>query len=339
MSSGCQDDRLLQGTAYAVVDVYEYQHAKMYMELFCQGESGSLYRIIGLYRDGSPKVIENPVWEATQIRTSDYDAPAQRTALAAVVHYDGPGVPTVHLFYLDKSFDIREVVWVNGEEVSRNSLNIKAAPNGSLAATYWREGQSTTHLRLYYQSDTRSGVIKEHCKTGNGYWEAGSSLDFTTSDSDGIPLSGTSLAFINSSLSTPSIYGYWQSSKGNLREVRSNNGRTYTIHWSHDLKSPRTELAAVKIRDRSDVDIYYVKGDDTIRNCTAEGNTDLTIDTVKLEENSRIAAVPTDAGFHLFSSGGNNGIVHRMHPKGSSDWKSPSLIRLASTSPLKFGKA
>ncbi|KAJ6265067.1 hypothetical protein Dda_1222 [Drechslerella dactyloides] len=337
-NSTSSNDHLLERTAYTAVDVYEYQHAKMYMRLFFQAESGSLYQLTSLYRDGNPTVIQDPVCKVEHIPTSDGFEAIPNTGLASVVHYDGPGIPTVHLFYIDRStHNIREIVWINGVQTAMNNLGIKADERSSLSAIFWKGdkgGKKLPHLRLYYQ--TPSGAIAELCKIGmDGEWSQGRAIG-------GTPIPGTSLSFVNRFLDKADIHGFWQSSNGTIRESIGDGTNWTTSPWSIDNAVEFTAIAAATVGDRSnpDIAVYYVDGTDTISRAIAGSSTKAQVDKDVVGEGSRMAVASTHSGFHVITSGVTNCITKRVFPKegGSPDPAAPAAMKLARDSSLKFGR-
>ncbi|KAF3915584.1 hypothetical protein ABW21_db0206815 [Orbilia brochopaga] len=333
-NSASSNDHLLERTAYAAVDVYEYQHAKMYLRLFFQGESGSLYQLTSLYRDGSPTVIEDPICKVEHIPTSGGFEAVPNTGMASIVHYDDPGVPTVHLFYIDRtSYNIREIVWINGEKKAMNNLGIQADARSSLSALYWKGEKKVPNLRLYYQ--TPSGVIKEIFKVGmDGRW----SEDAGTIGGTALP--GTALSFVNRFLDKADIRGYWQSPNGTIQEV-SGDGQSWTISpWSINGAAEFTALAAAVTGDRKNphVVVYYSDIADTLFKATAGSSTTEHLEKLVLGEGSRMAVVNSDSGFHVFTSGLTNCITKLVSPKGGGSPKAPSKVKLESDTSLKFGR-
>ncbi|KAK6530553.1 hypothetical protein TWF281_007396 [Arthrobotrys megalospora] len=324
-------DTLLDKTAFAVADVYEYQHAKMYMTYFCQGESGTLYQVKSLYRDQSPTIIENQMAEC-QVSTVTSEA-ARGTPLATIVNYDGPGIPTLHLFYLDVSNTIREIVWVNGEQTAHNNLGLQAASNSDLSVIHWRQDTSTTCMRLYFQAT--DGTIQEYDRAGSGSWRQGVFLDIS-SFPHAKPLSGTSLAFINLSLKEPNIRGFWQSAVTNSVV----EGSSYGLDWelkgrTTEIFPPHISLAAAWEGQRSDPKTAFYHIDDRDIFKTVIGNHPQKISTTPVDEGSRLAVNPgpSDGGVHLIASGANH-IIRRVFPKNGTAWKSPTRINLEATSLL-----
>ncbi|KAK6349402.1 hypothetical protein TWF696_005688 [Orbilia brochopaga] len=332
-NSTSSDDHLLERTAYAAVDVYEYQHGKMYLRLFCQAESGSLYQITSVYRDGSPAVIEDPVCKVEHIPTSQGFEAVPNTGLASIVHYDGPGIPTVHLFYIDRStHNIREIVWINGEQTAMNDLGIQADARSSLSALYWRGDKKVPNLRLYYQAP--SGAIKEICKTGmDGEWSEGGVIG-------GHPLPGTAMSFVNRFIDKADIHGYWQSPNGTIQEV-SGDGESWTISpWSIDGAADFTALAAAVVGDRKNphVVVYYTDPMDNLFRTTTGSPDKEHLEKDIIGEGSRMAVVSSDSGFHVITSGMTNCIMKLVFPKGSGHPKGASKLKLEHDSTLKYGR-
>ncbi|KAF3198548.1 hypothetical protein TWF106_008054 [Orbilia oligospora] len=325
-------DKLLDQTSFAVADVYEYQHAKMYMTYFCQGQSLKIYQIKSLYRDGSPTIIENPT---CQVSTVSSEA-AGGTPLATVVHYDGPGVPTVHLFYLDKSYNIREVIWVNGEQTAHNNLSLKAARNSDLSAIYWRQDKTTTCMRLYFQAE--DGSIQEYDRAGSGPWRKGVFFNFDASSTHTHekPHAGTSLSFINLSLEEPNIRGFWQAEASNAIVEGSSQGLDWSIRGrTVEVFPSHVPIAAAweGKRPNTSTAFYHVTNGDIYK--TVIGDSPQKINTTPTDQGSRIAVTvaPSDGGVHVITSG-NQHIIRRVFPKNGRAWKDPIRITLESSSPL-----
>ncbi|KAK6355613.1 hypothetical protein TWF718_000008 [Orbilia javanica] len=326
-------DTLLNQTSFAAADVYEYQHAKMYMTYFCQGRSHKIYQIKSLYRDQSPTIIENQLAEC-QVSTVTSEA-IGGTGLAAVVHYDGPGIPTLHLFYLDKSTNIREVIWVNGEQTAHNNTNLKAASTSDLSALFWKQ-DNTTCMRLYFQDP--DGNIQEYDRAGSGPWNKGVFFDFDASSAHTHekPRSGTGLSFINLSLKEPNIRGFWQAGASNAIVEGASQGLDWSIRGRTVENFPsHIPIAAAWEGKRTDpkTAFYHIANGDIFK--TVIGDSPRKISTILADGGSRLAvnAGPSDGGVHLIASGGNH-IVRRVFPKNGTEWKSPTRIVLESSSPL-----
>ncbi|KAK6514736.1 hypothetical protein TWF506_007102 [Arthrobotrys conoides] len=325
-------DNLLDQTSFAVADVYEYQHAKMYMTYFCQGQSLTIYQIKALYRDGSPTIIEDPVGHVSAV-TSEA---AGGTPLATVVHYDGPGIPTVHLFYLDRSSNIREVIWVNGEQTAQNNLNLTAARNSDLSVIFWKQDKTTTCLRLYFQAE--DGSIQEYDKAGSSPWRKGVFFDFDASSTHTHekPHAGTSLSFINLSLDEPNIRGFWQAEASNAIVEGASQGLDWSIRGrTIDVFPSHIPIAAAWEGNRTDAKtvFYHVTNGDIYK--TVIGDSPQKINTTPADQGSRIGVTvaPSDGGVHVITSGHQH-IIRRVFPKNGTAWKGPTRITLESSSPL-----
>ncbi|KAK6500536.1 hypothetical protein TWF481_010879 [Arthrobotrys musiformis] len=329
-------DTLLDHSAFAVADVYEYQHAKMYMTYFCQGVSGKIYQIKSLYRDHSPTIIENPLAHC-QVSVAS-PAAASGTPLATVVHYDGPGVPTVHLFFLGTSSKIEEIVWVNGEKTGHNFLNIQAATNSDLSVISWRQDKGKTLMKIFFQAP--DGSIQEYDNMGSDSWQRlGDSLydfDSSSTHTHEKPLSGTSLAFVNLSLDRPNLRGFWQAASSNAIVEGSSQGLDWTIKGrTVEVFPPHIPIAAAWEGKRTDPKtvLYHIADRDIFK--TVIGNKAEKISTIPADEGSRIAVnvSPSDGGVQIIASGAKH-IIRRVFPKNGEGWQSPHRIVLETSSPL-----
>ncbi|RVD83640.1 uncharacterized protein DFL_005420 [Arthrobotrys flagrans] len=287
-------DTLLDKTAFAVADIYEYQHAEMYMTYFCQGDNS--------------------------------------------IHYDGPSIPTLHLFYIDRSSRIREVIWVNGEQTAHNNLNIQAASNSDLSVIFWRQSQSLTYLKLFFQA--ADGSLQEYDKSGSDPWQKfrDTVFDFDASSvhAHEKPLLGTSLSFINLSLQEPNIRGFWQAASSKAIVEGSSQGLDWNIKGrTVEVFPPNVPIAAAWEGKRTDPKtvFYHIADRDIFK--TIIGDSPQQISTTRADEGSRIAVnvAPSDGGVHVIASGAQH-IIRRVFPKNGTAWKSPTRINLESSSPL-----
>ncbi|KAK6537494.1 hypothetical protein TWF694_011679 [Orbilia ellipsospora] len=326
-------DKIMHWSSIAAVDVYEYQHAKMYISLFVQGHSGAIYQVRYLWRDGSPKIIENPKCQTTVVSTMA----VRRTPLATLVHYDGPGVPTVHLFYLDKENSIQEIIWVNGERKEQHDLGIKATIDSDLSVVFWKENKDTPHFRLYLQDEDNN--IQEYAKVGTSSWRKGTFLNFTKNPSSR-PLSGTSLTFINTALDKPTIHGWWQCSiSGDIWEA-TNNGSGWELNEVPRGNVPYHAAIAAGFKGKRaapEIAVYNVTDSNGILK-TDHGTTwgsEINGNT-PVDEGTRMAVVDNDEGFHVFAIGGGH-LIKRTFPKDGdawADWKTSRVV-MSDTSHLK----
>ncbi|EPS36622.1 hypothetical protein H072_9876 [Dactylellina haptotyla CBS 200.50] len=329
-----EDPPIYKG-CYAAVNVFEYKHAKMYIALFCQGETGDLYKVKSIYRSGSPKINENPTCE-----TNTFSSQAiRRTPLASIVHYDGPGEPTTHVFYVDKDLNIRECIWRNGEEHGHYNLGFKVSLDSQLAAVCWKESD-VTHIKLLFQAE--DGSIQERCKTGDSPWTRGNFLNISGDDNTR-PVFGTSLSVINTTPNDdkPALKVFWQTSvKGHIREATF-DGKSWKL--SENVVGPapyHTPIVAGILGPRKapEVVFFYMNSDKKIVKQLVGGwDSIVGEESMPHDEGSRLAAVSSDAGFHIFASH-RNCISKRVFPKDGdawSEWALPIKITVSSDGTLK----
>jgi len=161
---------------------------------------------------------------------------------------------------LSPDFKIREICsdngssWYNGD---LNSLNITTALYSQLSAIAW----SGPSLRVYSQRDDNK--IQE--LVWQSGWSRGAVLP-------GNPLQGTSLAFIQRSLtSTPSIRGYYQEADLSLQEVCWDvGGWDLGTKFNRNSSEPfRTAIAAAVASSSPGADpkqmfVYHTIADGTV---------------------------------------------------------------------------
>ncbi|KAK6540294.1 hypothetical protein TWF694_009103 [Orbilia ellipsospora] len=291
-------ERILKTSAVAAVNVFDYRRGRMYINLYCQSESTTLYRMQYLYRNGTTPT--SPTWKATPILDLS-ESPALNTPLAAVVHVNKSYTPFVHLFYVDRERYIREVMWIRG--VMGYEGRVEGAGRvmrGSRLGVcrWWREGRDgveEVYIRLFYQSET--GQLQEHrgvfvyptsttspptspsyadntiSASGSGSarttilnikttWSPGPILNFPQSP----PLQGTDLAFITPDPTHHNTVGYFQTTTGEIKQLTF-DGKSWKISSDFTLSLPSgysvllgTGMAAavVNIRGSRQARLFYV---------------------------------------------------------------------------------
>ncbi|KAF3319383.1 hypothetical protein TWF173_000013 [Orbilia oligospora] len=331
--SGAGADKLLDRTSYAVVDGYEYRAAKMYLNLFCQSDSYSLYKVTYLFKNGSPTVLD-PDWESERIKLPLHGAaaPAPGTPLAVIRYGVEDFKQIVHLFYLDRNDYIRECIFVNSELKCANKLNTKAASYSRLSAVNW-QGKDEEHIRLFYQS-ARDDHIQEYvglAKWNNNNavsWSMGAYVDI----GDEYPLPGSELSFVNLTWDTPCIRGFYQNTAGAIKQTKFTGGKWSLIpNWMIYGVPYATSFAAM-VWDKGQVGkhkplLYY-------RNYEYPGSDDQYVHKIdpssddaegqvlgsaKIAHNSRLAFSECDVGFRVFFTTPEGKLIQKVSPgKGKS---------------------
>ncbi|KAF3924118.1 hypothetical protein ABW20_dc0108830 [Dactylellina cionopaga] len=348
-------DLLAENSAFAGVHVYEYKAGKMYMNLFCQSESSALYKLTYLYKHGSPTRLY-PNWDVERINLplSGPDAPAPGTPLAAIKNGHGLEPPNLHLFYLDREDNVREVVW-NGRVLKcKNKLDIKAASYSKLSAIAWSMGDHQTQIRLMYQSET--GKIQQRRgdftwnkggNTGTTIWSKAYHLEFAEAPS----MPGTSLSFVNQYHDKAVVRGYFQTTSGAIRELSFEGSGDWKLtdlnitdaHYATSMAaevfqfaSPRPTVILYYIgRERTDIDQYLV-----MRHMPGLSEASVCKENVNKGSGLGLVNCP-DIGRFVFASDKHN-IVQRVAEgaEGTNrSWSAPTPIELSASSVLGFGSS
>ncbi|RVD85032.1 uncharacterized protein DFL_003364 [Arthrobotrys flagrans] len=327
--TGAGADKLLDRTSYAVIEGFEYRAAKMYLNLFCQSDSYSLYRVTYLFKNGSPQVIESD-WDTERIELPLHGAaaPAPGTPLTAIGYRIGDFKQIVHLFYLDREDYIRDCIFVNGELKCTNELNAKAASYSRLSAVNWR-GEDEEHIRLFYQSEQDDhiqeyvGLAKWNGHTSAVTWSMGAYVNIGNEH----PLPGSGLSFVNLTWDSACIRGFYQNTEGNIRETKFTGGKwSVTPNWMVYVVPYATSFAAMASKKKgvegnpilyyrnreypiSD-DQYIYKVDPSSGETEAEA-----VSSTKIGHNSRMAFVDSDIGRRLFFTSPDGKLVEKVSPK------------------------
>ncbi|KAK6331787.1 hypothetical protein TWF718_002328 [Orbilia javanica] len=313
--TGPAADKLLDRTSYAVTDAYEYRGGKMYINLFCQSDSYSLYKTTYLFKHGNPTVLD-PDWESERIKLPLHGAaaPAPGTPLAAILYGMGDYKQIVHLFYLDRDDNIRDCIFVNGELKCTNKLGAKAASYSRLSAVCW-QGKDEEHIRLFYQSarddhiQEYAGVAKWNGSTSAVTWSMGAWVRI----GDVNPLPGSELAFVNLTYDSACIRGFYQTTDGNIRQTKFTGGKwTPITDWSNYSVPYATSFAAT-VWDKGEVGkhkpiLYYRNweypgSDDQVlyrEDPSAHESEPEGVGSTRVAHNSRLAFIDSGAGHRLF---------------------------------------
>ncbi|KAK6506321.1 hypothetical protein TWF506_011239 [Arthrobotrys conoides] len=350
--SGPGADKLLDRTSYAVVDAYEYNAGKMYIDLFCQSDSYSLYKVNYLFRHKGPTILD-PDWESERIKLPLHGAaaPAPGTPLAALCYGMGDFSRVVHLFYLDRNDYIRDCIFVNGELKCTNKLNAKAASYSRLSAVNWR-GKDEEHIRLFYQS-ARDDHIQEYVglakwtgSTSAVTWSMGAYVDI----GDEYPLPGSELSFVNLTWDTPCIRGFYQNTAGAIKETKFTGGKWSLIPGWMLYAVPYATSFAAMVWDKGVVGkhkpILYYRGyqypgsDDQLIYKVVPGDDDTegeVLGSTKIAHNSRIAFSDSDAGFRVFYTTPDVKLTQEVSPGKGKSFQTAKEIKFDWSSNLGHG--
>ncbi|KAK6497746.1 hypothetical protein TWF481_012148 [Arthrobotrys musiformis] len=333
--SGAGADKLLDRTAYAAIDGFEYREGKMYLNLFCQSDSYSLYKVTYLFRHGSPTIIESD-WETERIKLPLHgaQAPAPGTPLAVVRYSMGDFKQVIHLFYLDRDDYIRDCIFVNGELKSKNRLNTKVASYSRLSAVAW-QGKDEEHIRLFYQSARDDhiqeyiGVAKWNGTTSSTTWSMGAVVSIGSDHA----LPGTDFSFVNLTWDTACIRGFYQNTDGAIRQTKFTGGKWSLVpNWQIRQDIPYATSFAAMVFDKGVVGkhkpiLYYkareydISDDQYIYKVDPEAHETegKSIGSTKIAHNSRIAFIDSDVGDRVFFTSPEGKLTEKISPgKGKS---------------------
>ncbi|KAK6525431.1 hypothetical protein TWF694_005569 [Orbilia ellipsospora] len=321
-------DRLLKTSSFTGVNVFEQNLGKLYMNIYCQSESGAIYCLNYLYKHRG-RMVPNPIWNAkrVEILITGSMAPLIGTPLASVVHMDRQFNPIIHLFFIGKDHFVQEFVWIDGEVKWTKSLAIKTAPDSRLSVTSSSVTSDVTCLRLFCQSP--SGKIEEYkgiystlSQRAPGdninsnpitVWEKGQTLDFSHSNSNAIPLPGTDLAFVTDGTKDDmNSYGYWQTTEGTVKQFIY-DGTSWKMGDFIIRGAPlHTAMTAafLNVCGKRTPRLFYVGNlledpgaDGLVMKAQAEILGDA-ICSKPVDCNSRIFGIQTDVGFYVFTVDG-----------------------------------
>ncbi|KAK6346043.1 hypothetical protein TWF730_010376 [Orbilia blumenaviensis] len=349
--TGAGADKLLDRTSYAVVEAYEYRNGKIYLNLFCQSESYSLYKMTYLFKVGNPKLLD-PEWETERIALPLYGsaAPAPATPLTAVKYSMDDYKQVVHMFYLDRENNIRDCVFVNGELKDTNNLNVKVASYSRLSAITWR-GKDEDHIRLYYQSEHDDhiqeliGTAKWNGTGPTTTWRMGAYINLGNES----PLPGSDLSFVNLTWDTPCIRGFFQTSTGAIKQCQYTNDNwnilpnwmIYDIPYAtsftakvHDKGKPESQKAVLYFKGRryAGADEQYI-----FKAVPGSGEPEAEIPcSARVSIDSRMAFVSSDSGFRLFSTTDGK-LMEWASPAKVDDFENPRVLRIHWSSILGQG--